>query len=250
VVNYYQDWEVDPVAGTWRQFDIHRNLALHKTATASSTIGTYAASGVTDSTTYLNFTSHRWESAASDTQWISVDLGSPMSVNRVILKWDSCYAKNFQVQVSTDASTWNSVYTTAVGGPRMVTDETFAGTTARYVRMYATKRGTTHGYSLYSFMVLNDSGITSTKFQSGKSPTPYGAYLTCGNNTVHYSVPSGSAVKLDVVDVRGKLAAVLVDGFKQAGHHEAALPATLGHGIYIVRLTAGAKRLAVSHIKL
>ena len=244
VVNYYQDWDVDLSAGIWRKFDLKRNLALHKKATASSISGADSASKVTDSMTYTNFINTRWTSAASDTQWISVDLGSPMSINRVIIKWDSCYAKAFQVQVSSDASTWNTVYNTTTGGRRSVTDETFAKTVARYVRMYATKRGTANGYSLYDFMVLNDSVATETTYKPEKSPASSEALLTCKNNTVHYTVPSSRSVKLDVVDCRGKLRAVLVNGFNYAGNHEAVLPGTLGCGVYIIRLTMGSKTLA------
>jgi hypothetical protein len=248
VVNYYQDWEVDPDAGTWRPFDYNRNLAKRKTATASSVSGSNVANNVTDSATYMNYINTRWTSAISDPQWITVDLGSPMNINRVILKWDSAYARNFQIQVSNDNSTWNPVFTSTTGGMRSVTDETFATTSARYVRMYGTTRGNTaKGYGLFDFMVLNDAP-TATKFKSGKSPNPSEAFLTCRNNTVYYSVPSGNAVKLDIVDARGKLVAVLVDGFTQAGDHEAALPGTLGRGIYIIRLAAGAKRLAALQI--
>ena len=35
-LNYYQDWDLNLSAGTWRKFDSSRNLALGKTATASS----------------------------------------------------------------------------------------------------------------------------------------------------------------------------------------------------------------------
>jgi hypothetical protein len=85
-----------------------------------------------------------------------VDLGSPVEIHRVILKWYSDYAEAFDVEVSTDAAAWMSVYTSTTGASYSVTDVTFAKTTARYVRMNGTKRGTTNGYSLFAFMVLDD----------------------------------------------------------------------------------------------
>jgi hypothetical protein len=235
IINYYQDWEVDPDAGTWRVLDRNRDLALHKTATASSTSGGNVANNVTDSSSWQTYMNTRWTSAAGDPQWIAVDLGSPMSVNRVIIKWDSSYAKAFKVQVSTDNATW--------------TDESFATTTARYVRMYGTQRGTTGGYSMFEFMVLNDSGtVTSTSFGPVKAGIPAEASLTRRNNTIHFSVPSGSRVKLDVVDVRGKVMVVLAEGYKNAGDYEAVLPGTLGSGMYIIRLTTGTKALATMQV--
>jgi hypothetical protein len=155
--NYYQDWDLNVAAGTWREFDrTTRDLALGKTATASSTNGANAATNVTKATTYQNYTASRWESAAADPQWIMVDLGSAVEINRVILKWYSNYGKAFKIQVSTDSTTWTDVFSTTVGASYSVTDEKFAKTTARYVRMNGTQRGNANGYSLFAFMILND----------------------------------------------------------------------------------------------
>jgi hypothetical protein len=251
IVNYYQDWEVEPDRGIWRPIDSARNLALHKTATASSTNGTNTPTNVLDNKTWQNYADTKWTSAASDPQWIMVDLGSPVSINRVILKWDSAYAKSFKIQVATDTATWKDVFSTTKAGLRCITDETFAITTARYVRMYGTQRGNTaKGYSLFQFMVLNDAATTATTFKPGKSTGASEALLTCKNNTIHYSLPSNNSVKLDVVDPHGKLIGVLVDGFKRAGNYEAVLPGALQSGMYIIRLTTGAKRLATLQVRL
>ena len=155
--NYYQDWDLNAAAGTWRNFDRStRDLALGKTATASSANAANPASAVTKATTYQNYTATRWESTASDPQWIMVDLGSALEIDRVILKWYSDYGKAFKIQVSSDSTAWTDVYTTTVGASYSVTDATFAKTTARYVRMNGTQRGNANGYSLFAFMVLND----------------------------------------------------------------------------------------------
>jgi hypothetical protein len=174
-----------------------------------------------------------------------------MSINRVILKWDSAYAKAFKIQVATDTTQWKDVFSTTKAGARSITDETFAVTTARYVRMNGTQRGnTSKGYSLFDFMVLDDVGYTETTFKRGKAGIPSEAVLTCRNNTIQYRVPSEGSVKLDVVDVHGRLVAVLVNGFKRAGGHEAILPGTLGGGMYIIRLTTGTKRFATIQVRL
>jgi hypothetical protein len=102
---------------------------------------------------------------------------------------------------------------------------------------------------LFDFMVLNDSNTALAAFKPGKSAAAIEAFLTCKNNTIQYRVPSGNSVKLDVVDCRGKLVAVLVDGFNRAGDHEATLPASLGRGVYIIRLTIGAKKLATMRVR-
>jgi hypothetical protein len=156
-MNYYQDWDLNVTAGTWRAFDrTSRDLALGKTATASSATAANPASAVTMATTYQNYTATRWESTASDPQWIMVDLGSAVEIDRVILKWYTDYGKSFKIQVSNDSTTWTDVYSTTTGASYSVTDVTFAKTTARYVRMNGTQRGNASGYSLFAFIVLND----------------------------------------------------------------------------------------------
>jgi hypothetical protein len=176
ILNYYQDWDINLTTGTWRKFDSARNLALNKTATASSVDGTNVAANVTAPKTYENYINFRWESAPSDPQWIMVDLGAQTEINRVILKWHTNFAKEFEIQVSTDATAWTDVYSTSQGASYSVTDENFKTTSARYVRMYGTQRGTPPdigrggrrgvqpatqpatqgGYSLFDFMVLKD----------------------------------------------------------------------------------------------
>jgi hypothetical protein len=251
MMNYYQDWELEMDQGTWRPFDYNRNLAKRKTATASSVTGSNVANNVTDSTTYSNFTSTRWKSEASDSQWVQVDLGSALSLNRVILKWDTCYAKAFQIQVSSDASTWADVFSTKAGGKRSVTDETFPKTTARYVRMLATQRGLTNqGYSLFDFMVLNDSVSTVSTNPVNHSFQPYLASISCQNKVIHFYVPSNESIKLDIVNAKGKRVAVLAEGFRQAGQYQVALPPNLDHGVYLIRLTAQSKKLANLHLAL
>ena len=242
LVNYYQDWEVDPDAGLWRPFDLKRNLALRKPAAASSVSGSNAAGNATDSTDWRNYRNTKWVSAASDPQWLRVDLGAPMAVNRVILKWDSSYAKAFKVQVATDTSNWTDVYSTDKAGLRSVTDETFSTVTARYVRVYGTQRGTTGGYSLYDFTVLNDSDDVPTRAKPVKPASASGAGLSYANQSLRYSLKAGNAVRIDVLDGRGRLKAVLVDGFRAAGDHEEALPGSLASGKYLVRLTVGGQR--------
>lgn len=190
IVNYYQDWDLNLAAGTWRKFDPSRDLAAGKPVTASSEDGTNSAAHVTESKTWTDYANTHWQSAATDPQWIMVDLGSPTEINRVILKWGAAAAKSFKIQASTDATTWTDVYSTTQGSSSSITDETFNTTLAKYMRMYATGRApipfagrggfgrrggspqtapvqiarqpsTTQplapsGYSLYGFMVLKD----------------------------------------------------------------------------------------------
>ncbi|MEJ2857498.1 MULTISPECIES: discoidin domain-containing protein [unclassified Saccharothrix] len=121
------------------------NAALNRPVTASSTenAGTPATAAVDGNT------GTRWSSAFSDPQWIQVDLGSSQQVCRVNLNWETAYSRAFQVQVSADASTWTTVYSTTTGaGGVQNLDVTGTG---RYVRVHGTARATQWGHSLWEF---------------------------------------------------------------------------------------------------
>jgi len=130
------------------------NAALNRPATASSTenAGTPAAAAVDGNT------GTRWSSASSDPQWLQVDLGSAQPVCGVSLNWETAYATAFQIQVSTDGTTWTPVYstTTGTGGTQNLT----VSGTGRYVRMYGTARATGYGYSLWEFGIYTGGSGT------------------------------------------------------------------------------------------
>jgi hypothetical protein len=123
------------------------NLALGRTATASSQeSGAFPAPNAIDGNTGT-----RWSSAFSDPQWLQVDLSGTHSICAVTLNWETAYAKAFQIQVSNDASTWTTLYstTTGTGGVQALT---ITGS-GRYLRMYGTARATQWGYSLWELQI-------------------------------------------------------------------------------------------------
>ena len=137
------------------------NSALNRPVTASSIEngGTPAGSAVDGNTTT------RWASAFSDPQWIYVDLGTVQSICKVVLQWEAAYGKQYQIQVSTNASTWTPIYTQTNGAGG--TETLSVSGSGRYVRLYGTQRGTTYGYSLWEFQVSSSGGPAPTA-----TPTP------------------------------------------------------------------------------
>jgi len=124
------------------------NIALNKPATASSLENaTLPASNAVDGNTGT-----RWSSAFSDPQWIQIDLGQTYSINHVTLNWEAAYGKAYQIQVSNDASSWTTIYSTTTGNGA-IDDLTGLSGTGRYIRMYGTQRATAYGYSLFEFQV-------------------------------------------------------------------------------------------------
>jgi hypothetical protein len=142
------------------------NIAQGKTATASSLENaSFPASNAVDGNTGT-----RWSSAFSDPQWLEVDLGSSQAICQVTLDWEAAYATGFQIQTSTDNSTWTTIYSTTAGtgGVQALN----VSGTGRYIRMYGTARATPYGYSLWEFQVYGSSSSTGGGGGSGGSGAP------------------------------------------------------------------------------
>ncbi len=157
------------------------DAAANRPATASSVEngGTPASAAVDGNT------GTRWSSAASDPQWLQVDLGASSTICQVVLTWEAAYGKSFQLQTSNDAAAWTSIYSTTTGaGGTQTLNVTGSG---RYVRMYGTARATGYGYSLWSF-VVHTLGTGSTP-----TPTTTTTPPTTGNGTVS-SAKKGAAM--------------------------------------------------------
>src|SRR5690349_9989418 len=105
-------------------------LSQGKPVTASSSGGCCPPGNAVDGST-----STRWASAANiDPSWIYVDLGATAAIHRVQIAWDASCATAYQVQTSTDAASWTSIYstTTGNGGTDNLTGLNGSG---RYVRV-------------------------------------------------------------------------------------------------------------------
>lgn len=136
-------------------------ISQGKPTVASSVEATYTVNLVNDG----NATT-RWGSAFTNTEWIYVDLGASYNISRVVLNWEAAYGSSYQIQVSSDASNWTSVYSTTTGNG--ATDDLTLAGTGRYVRVYGTNRATVYGYSLYEFQVYGTPVNAPVLVSSGK----------------------------------------------------------------------------------
>jgi hypothetical protein len=122
------------------------DLALNQPVFASSSINGNVASNAVDA----DYTT-LWQSAASNSQWIYVDLGSTLNLNGVFLNWGPDYGLSYEIQVSTNALNWTSVYTNNAGAGGI--DRIPLTATGRYIRMLGLQSGTGNGYDLLDFTI-------------------------------------------------------------------------------------------------
>jgi hypothetical protein len=98
----------------------------------------------------------RWSSVSRDQEWLTVDLGAVTALSRIRLNWEAAYARDYELQVSSDGVQWTTVrrVTGGAGG----VEEQAVGASARYVRMMGIRRATPYGYSLWELQVFDSSG--------------------------------------------------------------------------------------------
>lgn len=135
-----------------------RDLALGAPATASSTANALnVPAHLTDGSDFT-----RWESNASDPQWVQLDLGRVRAVGSVRLSWETAAGKAYRVELSDDGSTWATAAQVDNGDGGIDEIALAAGSTGRYLRIMGTTRLTTWAYSLYSVEAYAPAAVPAT----------------------------------------------------------------------------------------
>ena len=187
------------------------NLALGKTAVASTSYSGFPASNVTDGDVFS-----RWSSLYSDNEWIYVDLGAVYTINRVVLRWENAYGHSYQLQVSNDAATWSNVYSTTTGDGGVDDITLSAPASGRYVRLLGIQRGLPpYGYSLFEFEVYGGGGggpAEVTVLGNGASITDGDTTPSAADYTDFGSAAQGGAPVSHTFTVRNDGAATLTLG--------------------------------------
>ncbi|HMB94356.1 MAG TPA: discoidin domain-containing protein, partial [Rhodothermales bacterium] len=88
-----------------------------------------------------------------DDEWIYVDLGLVLDVERIVLAWEAAYGEAYNLDVSFDGRIWTTIHEQRSGNGG--TEEiTFTDPPAgRFVRMQGLERGSEYGYSLWEMEV-------------------------------------------------------------------------------------------------
>lgn len=92
-------------------------------------------------------------------EWITVDLDRPTDINRIRINWEAAYAKQYEIEVSDDNTTWTTVKQVTDG--RGGLEEHDVSARGRYVRLVGTRRATHYGFSLWELEVYGPSGLLS-----------------------------------------------------------------------------------------
>jgi hypothetical protein len=99
----------------------------------------------------------RWSSAHSEPQWLAVDLGEVVRISRVLIRWETAYAADYQVAIAEEADgPWEPLFRDREGDGQTDDVDDFEPTSGRFVRMTGTKRGTNFGFSILELELYGD----------------------------------------------------------------------------------------------
>ena len=143
------------VAGVWA--DVPGNLALNKTAIATSATENHPASNAVDGDPAT-----RWESALSDPQTLQIDLGEDKTFRSIVIVWETACSKDFTITAhASEGATFSDGYldngteifnftgNTTSGKKRYTQIIKFdAATTARYVKLHSREFRLRHLFAL------------------------------------------------------------------------------------------------------
>ncbi|RMG37226.1 MAG: hypothetical protein D6732_07165, partial [Methanobacteriota archaeon] len=136
------------------------NLAYLKPVTVSSVEGPGLEG---DKAVDGNFGT-RWSSQFSEPQYLQIDLQKVTTFNRIRITWETAYAKNYQIAVSSDSINWR-IYTVNPSGDGGV-DEFVKTDSARYIKINCLQRATQWGCPIYEVEVYNDPATSIEKEES------------------------------------------------------------------------------------
>lgn len=131
------------------------NLALGKAVDKSSDVSAGRVANIVDGNA-----STFWQAGSGDradlNTWVQVDLGSPLTFERVVTNWFKAHGSvsKYEILYSDDKETWKIAYE-KTGGLNQVDEATFTQVTARYVRLNITLAATGSNVNLGEFEIWN-----------------------------------------------------------------------------------------------
>ena len=167
------------------------NLALNKAATGSAACNANEGPAKAVNGSVSGGNTDKWCSTAAGTKFLQVDLGSNQSVGRFILRHAGAggesatlNTRDFNLQWSTNATTWTTV-ATVTGNTANVTTHDFTAVSARYIRLNVTAPTSTTDAAarIYEFeaygsgspptriTLFDGTNLNAWQYANGSNPT-------------------------------------------------------------------------------
>jgi len=185
----------------------------------------------------------RWSSEWSNPQWIYIDLGEQMNIDRVVLYWENLsFAREFELQVADDTSNWQTIYET-VTGSKDPDDLKNLNVQGRYIRMYGIKKASVFGFSLWEFEVYGTPVALSISELEADFPESFKLLDNYPNpfnpiTNIKYQLSMANFVDLSIYNILGEKVKSLVYRIQPAGHYQVEWNASgFASGVYLYKLS-------------
>ena len=134
---------------------VYRNMALSSSVSVSS-----MSEGLTGENLIDGDTLTRWASQLKDNEWVILDMKNTFTIDRIILRWEVAFAREYILQVSADGENWTNIIDRKNGDGK--TDVISApAILARYIKLKCIKRATKFGFSLWEIEVYSHQYLIS-----------------------------------------------------------------------------------------
>jgi hypothetical protein len=252
------------------------NLALHKTAVASSSNGGAVAGLATDGIMFnadgsLNFNS-RWENnyggRANDSlkgcDWIYVDLGAKYLVSYIAIFWEHSHSGNYVLQAWTKDAALTAADTLDANWTFLVKDTSLtyskppdfcqtafavSPTKTQYVRMHSYDKAKPYaefawGISIFEFEVYGTSVSTSTIPESMTKPAAT-SNLSFSHSASGVSIKSSasSLLSTDILSPSGQLIRHLSGSEASFWNYKDSFGRNVRNGTYLLKVTSEGKTI-------
>jgi hypothetical protein len=176
------------------------------------------------------------------TNWVTIDLRSKNIITNsrfaVAFRIDGDYPDNLNI---------NRVMLTESPMPAEPTSLTYSASSSNGANWYYFTSNTA-GDSVYTYLIRAYVGFDTSGGQQTIELTPASFVLEQNypnpfnpSTTIRFQLPSKGIVTLKIYDIIGREAAILVNGFQEAGQHDVKFDGSnLPSGVYFYQITAGA----------
>lgn len=138
------------------------NLALGRGVTADSQYNaTLPPTNAVDGNPTTRWASSRQDAPYTTERWLQVDLGSPRTINQVVLTWETATSNDFRVEGSADGQTWELLARVQKTSAELRNTVDFADAEVQHVRVIGLP-ATKYGTSLFELEVYGGYRLTCT----------------------------------------------------------------------------------------
>lgn len=191
-----------------------------------------------------------WRSAkTSSTQWIYVDLGKSVNINKIKVNWGNLYASSFRAEVINETNKVENVYTntTAQGG---ISDISGFSVYGRYVRLVLIKSiEPDSGFAINEMEIFGTTKTTDTK-EDIAVPEAFNLEQNYPNpfnpaTKINYSIDEEGIYKLEIFSVTGEMAETVFNKEIKPGKYSLEFDASkYSSGVYFYRISGNGKSIA------